>query len=131
MKSYNISKDGNKILINDFGNNQKIINVIEEISHSYKIDSKYPQLELTKSELFVIVERDQDNFINYYTKEDSNKNDSIYKENNLITKQYKLEIISRIDDLDRNDKVLSFLRNYANFKDDKDLKAIIKKKKIQ
>jgi hypothetical protein len=119
---FDLTKEGLEVLDLDFSKIDKILYAIEEINHSYiLVDTginKYPKPENTICELYIIVERNNEYILNYYYKEDKG-----YKT------KYKLELFINIQELEKNNKLISFLKNYANFNDDKVLKSIVSKKK--
>ena len=121
---FDLTKEGIEVLDLDFCKDDKILYAIEEINHSYiLVDTginKYPKPENTICELYVIVERNNEYILNYYYKEDKG-----YKT------KYKLELFTNIQELEKNDKLICFLKNYANFNDDKVLKSIVSKKKLK
>jgi hypothetical protein len=121
---FDLTKEGIEVLDLDFCKDDKILYAIEEINHSYiLVDTginKYPKPENTICELYVIVERNNEYILNYYYKEDKG-----YKT------KFKLELFTNIQELEKNDKLICFLKNYANFNDDKVLKSIVSKKKLK
>jgi len=115
--SFNISNEATNIVENEY-KNDNIIYVIEEISNEYSTN-KYPVLTQTMNELFIIYENNKEFIVNYYIKIDKSPNTYLLKE------------INNINELNKASRIFTFLKNYANYNDDKKLKAIINKKKIE
>ena len=114
---FNISIEATNLIENEY-NNDNIIYAIEEISNEYSTN-KYPVLTQTMNELFIIYENNKEFIINYYSKIDKPHNSYLLKE------------INNINELNKTGRIFTFLKNYANYNDDKRLKALLNKKKIE
>ena len=113
---FNISTEATNIVENEY-KNDNIIYAIEEISNEYSTN-KYPVLTQTMNELFIIYENNKEFIVNYYSKIDKPHNTYLLKE------------INNINELNKASRIFTFLKNYANYNDDKKLKALLNKKKI-
>ena len=113
---FNISTEATNIVENEY-KNDNIIYAIEEISNEYSTN-KYPVLTQTMNELFIIYENNKEFIVNYYSKIDKPHNTYLLKE------------INNINELNKTSRIFTFLKNYANYNDDKKLKALLNKKKI-
>jgi len=110
---FNITIEAQEIVNNDY-KNENIIYAIEEINKEFSMN-KYPVLTQTNYELFIIYENNKEYILNYYKKDKLNN-------------RYSLEKVININDLDKTNHLYTFLKNYANYNDDKKLKLIIKRK---
>jgi len=113
---FNITEEANNI-VNEYKENN-IIYAIEEVSNEYSTN-KYPVLTQTMNELFIIYENNKEFIVNYYNKIVSLNNNYLLKE------------IKHINELDKSNRIFTVLKNYANYNDDKKLKALLNKKKIE
>jgi len=111
---FNITIEAKEIVINDY-KNENVMYAIEEISKEFSAN-KYPVLTQTNYELFIIYENNKKYILNYY-----------YKKDNL-NNRYSLEKVININELEKTNHLYTFLKNYANYNDDKKLKIIIKRK---
>jgi hypothetical protein len=126
---FNISEDGNETINKDFNVGENILYAIEEINHDGYVWAKNNEKdELTFlepkaliNELFVIYERNNDYILNYYYK------NSEY--NNKQPKKYDFKEMTSISKLSKTNNIYQFLKNYASFNDDKNLKSILSNKK--
>ena len=127
LNSLNVTTNESKDLIKNNFEECNIIYAIEEITNEYSTN-KYPVIIETIYELFIIYDRNNQYIVNYYYREDKENND---KENNFKNNKYVLKEIININDLSKTNRIFTFLKNYANYNDDKKLKTIINKKKFE
>ena len=118
INSFNLTLQAEETIKEEF-KEEDVIYTIEEITNEYSTN-KYPVLVQMIYELFVIVNRNKEYIINYY-----------YKIDKGSTLKYSLKEIINVNDLDKTSRIFTFLKNYASYNDDKKLKSIIIRKKIE
>ena len=116
-----ISNDAKIIIKTDFTVNDKISHVIEEENHSGYVwigdgKNKFPQVIGYVYDLYIITERNENFILNHYSKED--RKPSINK--------YHFKGIYKINEMEKSNYHLVFLKRNANFNNDKILKNILK-----
>jgi len=112
---FNLTSEAKEIY--DNYEDENVIYAIEEITNEYSTN-KYPVLTQTIYELFIIYENNKEYIVNYFHKID--------KQNT----KYLLEEIINMNDLDKHSRIFTFLKNYANYNDEKKLKAMLNKKRL-
>lgn len=114
------STDIENLLTKEFDKKENIISVIEnKKNNGYKWDEiKMCPIEMNPcTELYIICERNDDYYLNYY-----------YKNDNLISDtKYHFQKMIQIKNLTKFDDVYKFLKQYSLFNNDKILKSILLK----
>ena len=114
------STDIENLLSNEFDKKEHIISIIEnKKNNGYKWNNNYmcPIENNPSTELYIICERNNDYYLNYYYKDDNITSDTKYHFQKMI----------HVKNLTKFDDVYKFLKQHASFNNNKILKSILTK----